>query len=115
LRVTPCAVTQWLKGFVDEGLERVARIPHYCSPQRSSLTQEDAFRQAVEQLRHGRGGCCMRGENIRQLLGEQCGVAYTLNGVYKLLNRLDMEWMLARSVRSNVNPARQMELKKLRL
>lgn len=27
LRVTPRAVTQWLKWFVDEGLDRVAGIP----------------------------------------------------------------------------------------
>jgi hypothetical protein len=28
LRVTPRAVTRWLKWFIDEGLDRVAGIPH---------------------------------------------------------------------------------------
>ena len=44
LRVTPRAVTQWLKWFVEEGLDRVAGIPHYWSPQRLPKTQEEAFR-----------------------------------------------------------------------
>ena len=29
LRVTLRAVTQWLKWFVDEGLDRLACVPHY--------------------------------------------------------------------------------------
>ena len=90
LRVTSRAVTQWLKWFVDEGLDRVAGIPHYWSPQRLPKTQEEAFRRAVEQLQDRRGGGRVRGEDIRQLLDEQFGVVYILNGVYELLKRLDM-------------------------
>nr|WP_314623335.1 winged helix-turn-helix domain-containing protein [uncultured Noviherbaspirillum sp.] len=112
LRVTPRAVTQWLKWFVDEGLDRVAGIPHYWSPQRLPKTQEEAFRQAVEQLQDRRGGGRVRGEDIRQLLAEQFEVTYTLNGVYELLKRLDMVWISARSVSPNANPAMQAEFKK---
>ena len=54
----------------------------------------------------------MRGEDILQLLAEQFGVAYTLNGVYQLLKRLDKVWILARSVRPNANPAKHAEFKK---
>jgi hypothetical protein len=43
LRVTPRAVAQWLKWFVDEGLDRLAGIPHYWSPQRFPKVQEKAF------------------------------------------------------------------------
>ena len=34
LRVTPRAVTRWLKWFIDEGIDRLAGIPHYWSTQR---------------------------------------------------------------------------------
>ena len=112
LRVTPRAVTQWLKWFVDEGLDRVAEIPHYWSSQRLPKAQEEAFRQAVEQLQDRRGGGRVRGEDIRQLLAEQFDVAYTLNGVYELLKRLDMVWISARSVSPNADPAKQAEFKK---
>ena len=74
--------------------------------------QKYNFRQAVEQLQDRRGGGRVRGEDIRQLLAEQFGVDYTLNGVYELLNRLDMVWISARSVSPNANPARQAEFKK---
>jgi transposase len=73
LRVTPRAVTRWLKWFVDEGLDRLAGVPHYWSPQRLPKTQEEAFRQAVEQLQDRRGGGRVRGEDIRQLLAGQFG------------------------------------------
>jgi len=52
LRVTPRTVTRWPKWFIDEGLDRVAGIPHYWSTQRLPIAQEEAFRQAVEQLQH---------------------------------------------------------------
>ena len=45
-------------------------------------TQEEAFRQAVEQLQDRRGGGRVRGEDIRHLLDEQFGGVSTLNGVY---------------------------------
>jgi transposase len=114
LRGTPRAVTQWLKCFIDESLNSIAGISHYWRPQRLPKTQEEAFRQAVEQLQNGRGGGRVRGEDIRQLLAKQFGVAYTLNGVYELLKRLDMVGILARSVSPNANRARWSEFKKPR-
>ena len=39
-------------------------------------------------------------------------MAYTLNGVYELLKRVDMAWISARSVSPYANPARQAEFKK---
>ena len=56
----------------------VAGIPHYWSPQRLPKTQDEAFRQAVEQLQDRRGGGRVRGEDIRQLLSERFAVAYSL-------------------------------------
>jgi predicted ArsR family transcriptional regulator len=63
LRVTPRAVTRWLKWFTDDGVTRLAGIPHYWSPQRLPKAREEAFRQAVEQLQHSRGGGRVRGED----------------------------------------------------
>ncbi len=113
LRVTPRAVTQWLKWFVDEGLDRVAGIPHYWSPQRLPKTQEEAFRQAIEQLQESRVGGRVRGEDIRQLLSEQFAVAYSLNGVYDLLKRLDMAWISACSISPHADPVNKPHSKKI--
>jgi transposase len=112
LRVPPRVVTRWLKWLADDGVDRLAGIAHYWSSQRLPKAQEDAFHQAVEQLQHSRGGGRVRGEDIRQLLVGQFGVAYTLNGAYELLNRLDMAWISVRSVSPNANPAKQAEFKK---
>lgn len=65
----------------------MAGIPHYWGTQRLPKAREEAFRQAVEQLQDRRGGWGVRGEDIRQLLAEQFGMAYALNGVYESLRR----------------------------
>ena len=109
LRVTRHSVMRWLKWFACGGVDRLAGKPHYWSTQRLPKTQEEAFRQAVE---HSRSGGRVRGEDIRQLLSEQFAVAYSLNGVYDLLKRLDMAWISARSVSPNANPVKQAEFKK---
>ena len=54
----------------------------------------------------------MRGENIRQLLTEQFGVDYTLNGVYELFKRLGMVWISTRSASTNADPDKQAEFKR---
>ena len=112
LRVTPRAVTQWLKWFIEEGVDRLDVIPHYWSTQRLPKTQEEAFRRAVEELQRNRGGGRACGEDIRQLLAQQFGVDYTLNGVYELLKRLDMAWISVRSVSPNADALKQAEFKK---
>lgn len=112
LRVTRHTVTRWLKWFACGGVDRLAGTPHYWSTQRLPKAQEEAFRQAVEQLQDNRGGGRVRGEDIRQLLSEQFAVAYSLNGVCDLLKRLDMAWISARSISPHVDPVKQTEFKK---
>lgn len=103
---------RWLNWFACGGVDRLAGTPHYWSTQRLPKAQEEAFRQAVEQLQDNRGGGRVRGEDIRRLLSEQFGVAYRLNGVYDLLKRLDMAWISARSISPHADPAKQAEFKK---
>jgi transposase len=112
LRVTRHAVMRWLKWFASGGVDRLAGVPHHWSTQRLPKVQEEAFRQAVEQLQRSRGGGRVRGEDIRQLLAEQFAVTYSLNGVYDLLKRLDMAWISARSVSPHADPVKQAEFKK---
>ena len=69
-------------------------------------------RQAARQLQRERGGGRVRGEDIRQLLAGQFGVAYSLNGVYDLMKRLGLVWMSARAVSPYADPVAQAEFKK---
>ena len=63
----------------------------------------------MEQLQDSRGGGSVRGEDIRQLLSKQFAMAYSLNGVYDLLKRLDMAWISAApSAMANMMPARSL-------
>jgi hypothetical protein len=78
-----------------------------------SKAQKEGFRQAIEQLQDSRGGGRVLGEDIRQLLFEQFAVAYSLNGVYDLLKRLDMAWISARSISPHIDPVKQTDFNKI--
>ena len=79
---------RWVQWFTAGGVARLAGMPHNWSTQRLAKGQEEAFRQAVEQLQRERGGGRVRGEDIRKLLARQFGVAYSLSGVYDLIETL---------------------------
>jgi transposase len=106
------AVMRWVQWFIAGGVARLAGMPHDWSTQRLAKAQEEAFRQAVEQLQCECGGGRVRGEDIRQLLARQFGVAYSLSGVYDLMKRLGMVWISARTVSSSADPVAQAEFKK---
>ena len=112
LRVTRHAVMRWMQWFSAGGVARLAGMPHDWSTQRLAKEQEEAFRQSVEQLQRERGGGRVRGEDIRQLLARQFGVAYSLNGVYDLMKRLGMVWISARALSPYADPVAQTEFKK---
>ena len=112
LRVTRHAVMRWVQWFIAGGVARLAGMPHDWSTQRLAKVHEEAFGQAVEQLQRERGGGRVRGEDIRQLLAGQFGVAYSLNGVYDLMKRLGMVWISARAVSPYADPVAQTEFKK---
>jgi len=112
LRVTRHAVMRWMQWFSAGGVARLAGMPHDWSTQRLAKEQEEAFRQSVEQLQRERGGGRVRGEDIRQLLARQFGVAYSLNGVYDLMKRLGMVWVSARALSPYADPVAQTEFKK---
>ena len=112
LRVTRHAVMRWVQWFSAGGVARLSGMPHDWSTQRLAKEHEEAFRQAVEQLQCERGGGRVRGEDIRQLLTRQFGVAHSLNGVYDLLKRLGLVWISARAVSSYAGPVAQAGFKK---
>ena len=66
----------------------------------------------MEALQRTRGGGRVRGEEIRQLLSAQFGVAYSLNGVYDRMKRLNMAWISARAISPYADPVAQAEFKK---
>jgi hypothetical protein len=43
-RVTPGAVTKWLKWFIDDGVDRLEGTPHHWRTQRLPKAEQEAFR-----------------------------------------------------------------------
>lgn len=112
LRVTRHAVMRWATWLVEDGIDRLAGVPHTWSPQRLPKSQEEALRVAIEQAQAERGGGRIRGEDIRQILREQFHQEYSLNGVYHMMKRLGMSWISARAVSPQADLLAQAEFKK---
>lgn len=97
LKVHEKTVVSWLRRFRRGGLMGLQEQPGRGAKQRLAKAQEPAFKAALQAAQARRAGGRVTGEDIRQLLSEQFGVRYSLNGVYALLARLRLVWITARS------------------
>jgi transposase len=84
------AVQTWVAAYNAGGLEALKGRPH---PGRSPTLprhQEGRFLDRIDAPpRPEDGACTFRGADIRRILEEEFGARYSLDGVYKLMNRLD--------------------------
>ena len=112
LRVSRETVRSWVKRFSEEGLEGLSEKPGRGAQPKLSPQDEPAFKKAVEALQDERGGGRVTGEEIRQLLLKRFQSAYTLDGVYKLLKRLGLVWITARSIHPEADLDAQKAFKK---
>ena len=112
LKVSRETVRIWVKRFSEEGLEGLSEKPGRGGKPKLSPQEEPVFKKVVESLQDQRGGGRVNGEEIRQLLLERFEAAYTLDGVYKLLKRLGLVWITARSIHPKADLDAQEVLKK---
>lgn len=112
LKVSREAVRDWVKRFSQEGTAGLFEKPGRGAKPKLSPEDEPAFEQALEQLHAQRSGGRVTGEDIRQMLAERFHAEYTLGGVYKLLKRLDLVWITARSIHPETDPEAQEAFKK---
>jgi len=93
-------VQRWVYFYRDHGLERVRPIKQTGQPTKLPRDQEQAFLERID-----RDPRILRGTDIQEVLREQFGAAYTLNGAYALLHRLGYEPLKPRPV----NPKKKAE------
>ena len=69
------------------------------SGRNSKLAPEhiEAFKQLIVDTQAKRGGGRLTGQDIQKLAYEHYQAAYSVNGIYELLNRIGITWISARS------------------
>jgi transposase len=108
LGVSRRAVQSWVAAYNRGGLEALPDRPH---PGRAPIlprTQEGRFLERIDAPpRPEDGVCALRGADIRRILEREFSARYSLDGVYKLLHRLDYSSLMPRPQHEEANPELQ--------
>ena len=107
------SIMKWVEKFEQEGIEallgtkagrgRVARIS-------SKLSTE--FSEAVILLQANRNGGRVIGKDIVDMVQEKYGAQYSVSGIYKLISRMGLSWVSARSIHPKADLEAQESFKK---
>jgi transposase len=108
LGVSRRAVQTWVAGYNRGGLEALPDRPH---PGRAPIlprAQEGRFLERIDAPpRPEDGVCTLRGADIRRILEREFDARYSLDGVYKLLDRLDDSSLMPRPQHEEAAPELQ--------
>ena len=99
-------VQAWVYAYRDGGVEAVSPRPPGHRPSRLSPERERAFKERMlAGPRESDGVCTLRGLEAQRILREEFGVAYTLQGVYDLMHRLNLSCLSPRPRHRKNDPA----------
>ncbi len=92
-------IGEWVKMYNEGGVDKMLSTREGRGRKARIETDKKAeFRQFVVQLQEDRSGGRIIGEDIVNMIEEKYNESYSVSGVYKLLKRMDMSWVSARSI-----------------
>lgn len=94
---TEKTIKGWLNRFVEFNYEGLIEKPGRGRKPRLPVTEEENFKDAIDELSDNVKGGSIDAEDIQKLLLEKFDCNYSLTGVYTLLDRLNIVWITARS------------------
>jgi transposase len=100
-------VQAWAYAYRDGGIEALSPGKSSGRPVKLARDREQAF---VDRIKAGPaesdvGVCTLRGEDARRILEREFGARYTLQGVYDLLDRLNLSCLVPRPRHRKNDPA----------
>lgn len=92
------SVQDWVYAYRDGGVEALEPGKSTGRPAKLPRDREQAFKERVKAGPTAADGgvCVLRGEDARRILEREFGVRYTLQGVYDLLERLNLSCLAPR-------------------
>ena len=108
LGVSRRAVQAWVAAYNRGGLEALPDRPHPGRPPILPRSEEGRFLERIDAPpRPEDGACALRGADIRRILEQEFGARYSLDGVYKLLRRLEYSSLMPRPQHEDADPELQ--------
>jgi len=108
LGVSRRAVQAWVAAYNRAGLEALPDRPHPGRPPILPRTEEGRFLERIDAPPRAEDEVCtLRGADIRRILDQEFGARYSLDGVYKLLHRLDYSSLMPRPRHEEADPELQ--------
>lgn len=96
-QVTFPTLRAWVLRFIAEGLIGLQEKCGKGRKRKLPSSQEENFRQQVEELQQSREGGRIRGQDVQVLIREKFCVDHALPSVYHVLERCGLTWISARS------------------
>lgn len=97
LERTEAWVHRWVGRYIEDGLDGLSNRPRPGQPVKLRREDEQAFIARVQAGPTRNDGIGVwRGTDLQRLLDEEFDATYSLNGVYALLARLGLSWVVAR-------------------
>src|SRR3954453_8986489 len=108
LGVSRRAVQAWVAAYNRGGLEALPDRPHPGRAPTLPRAEEGRFLERIDAPpRPEDGVCALRGADIRRILEQEVPARYSLDGVYKLRDRLDYHHLLPRREHEEADPELQ--------
>lgn len=106
-------IGEWVKMYNEGGIDKMLSIREGRGRKaRIKTDRKEEFNQFVVQLQEDRRGGRIIGEDIVNMIEEKYNESYSVSGVYKLLKRMNMSWVSARSIHTKSDPKAQEAFKK---
>ena len=102
----------WLRNFKKGGLNGLKEKGGRGAKPKISMSESEAFRNAVLDLQKGRSGGRIKGQDVLDMMKSKFGVTCTKRSAYNHLKRANLVWVSARSQHPNADPLKQEEFKK---
>ena len=107
------SIGEWVKTYNEGGIDKMLSIRKGRGRKaRITNDKKDEFNQFVVKLQEDRAGGRIIGEDIVNMIKEKYNESYSVSGVYKLLKRMDMSWVSARSIHTKSDLEAQETFKK---
>ena len=106
-------IGEWVKMYNEGGIDKMLSIRKGRGRKARIKSDKKAeFSEYVVQLQEARDGGRIIGEDIVSMIKDKYNESYSVSGVYKLLKRMDMSWVSARSIHTKTDLEVQEALKK---
>ena len=106
-------IGEWVKMYNEGGIDKMLSIREGRGRKaRIDNNKKEEFNEFVVQLQKDRDGGRIIGDDIISMIKDKYNESYSVSGVYKLLKRMDMSWVSARSIHTKTDLEVQEAFKK---